>query len=83
MGEGFLPDQFGIIAGILQVLEMMMQRYLNAKSTQVNRARAAGISPEGWEGGGGRTLKHHTEYFRLGGAGNPAALAWSSSCPWR
>lgn len=81
MGDGFLPDQFGIIAGILQVLEMMMQRYLNAKSTQVNQARAADISPEGWEGGGSRTLNHHAEYFTLGGAGNPAAVAWNSL--WR
>lgn len=29
----------------------MMQRYLNAKSTQVNQDGAAGTSPEGWERG--------------------------------
>lgn len=83
MGDGYLPDQFGITAGVLQVLEMMMQRYLNAKSAQVNQARAAGISPEGWEGGGGRTLNHHAEYFTLRGAGNPTAPVWSSACPRR
>lgn len=60
-----------------------MQRYLNAKSTLVNQSRAAGISPEGWEGGGGRALNHHAEYFMLRAAGNPAALARTSACPWR
>lgn len=84
MGDGYLRDLFGITAGILQVLEMMMmQRYLNAKSAQVNQARAAGISPGGWERGGGRTWNHHAECFTLRGAGNPTAPAWNSACLWR
>lgn len=77
-GDAYLPDPFGITGGILQVLEVMMQRYLNAKSAQVNQARAAGISPEGWEESGGRTLNHHAEYFTLRGAGNPAAPVWNT-----
>lgn len=67
MGDCYLPDQFGISAGILQVLEVMMQRYLNAKWTQVNQARAASISPGGWEGGWRQNLEPSCWIFHAPG----------------
>lgn len=49
----------------------MMQRYLNAKSTQVNQAGAAGTSPGGWERGQWVEAAHETTVLNVSRSGVP------------